>query len=111
MGPAMAFNAVASIVKSFLDPDTPVNHGSFNPLTIINPTGSFLNAVLPAPCGGMAECRALMCGMMVSALGQALPDSLVGDLKGGANHMYISGPRPDDGERSAGHRPGRRRGP
>ena len=97
VGPAMAFNAVASIVKSYLDPDTPVNHGSFNPLTIVNPPGSFLNAVLPAPCGGMAECRALMCGMMVSALGQALPDRLVGDLKGGANHMYISGPRPDDG--------------
>lgn len=45
----------------------------------------------------MAECRALMCGMMVSALGQALPDRLVGDLKGGANHVYISGPRPDGG--------------
>ena len=97
VGPAMAFNAVASIVKSYLDPDTPVNHGSFNPLTVINPPGSFLNAVLPAPCGGMAECRALMCGMMVSALGQALPDRLVGDLKGGANHMYISGPHPDNG--------------
>lgn len=97
VGPAMAFNAVASIVKSFLDPDTPVNHGSFNPLTVINPPGSFLNAVLPAPCGGMAECRALMCGLVVSALGQALPHKLVGDLKGGANHMYVSGPRPDGG--------------
>ena len=98
VGPAMAFNAVATIVKSYLDPDTPVNHGSFNPLTIINPPGSFLNAVLPAPCGGMAECRALMCGLMVSALGQALPDMLVGDLKGGANHMYISGIRSGNGE-------------
>lgn len=95
VGPAMAFNAVASIVKSYLDPDTPVNHGSFNPITVINPPGSFLNAILPAPCGGMAECRALMCGLVVSALGQALPHKLVGDLKGGANHMYVSGPRPD----------------
>jgi N-methylhydantoinase B len=97
VGPAMAFNAVASIVKSFLDPDTPVNHGSFHPLAIINPPGSFLNATLPAPCGGMVECRALMCGLMVSALGRALPGKLVGDLKGGANHVYVSGPRPDGG--------------
>ena len=95
VGPAMAFNAAASIVKSFLDPDTPVNHGSFNPLEIVNPPGSFLNATLPAPCGGMVECRALMCGLVVSALGQALPEKRVGDLKGGGNHVYVSGPHPD----------------
>ena len=95
VGPAMAFNAVGSIVKSFLDSDTPVNHGSFNPIEIVNPPGSFLNATLPAPCGGMAECRALMCGLVVSALGQALPEKRVGDLKGGANHVYVSGPHRD----------------
>ena len=95
VGPAMAFNAVATMVKAFLDPDTPVNHGSFKPLTIINPQGSFLNATLPAPCGGMVECRALLSALMVSALGQALPARRVGDLKGGANHVYLSGPRAD----------------
>ena len=94
VGPAMAFNAVASIVKSCLDPDTPVNHGSFTPIEIVNPPGSFLNATLPAPCGGMVECRALMCGLVVSALGQALPERRVGDLKGGGNHVYVSGPHP-----------------
>ena len=94
VGPAMALNAVASLVKSYLDPQTPVNHGSFNPLQVINPVGSFLNATLPAPCGGMVECRALMIALMVSALGQALPDKRVGDLKGGANHVYMSGPHP-----------------
>ena len=94
VGPAMALNAVASVVKSYLDPHTPVNHGTFNPIKVINPPGSFLNATLPAPCGGMAECRAVMVAMMVSALGQALPEKLVGDLKGGANHVYMSGPKP-----------------
>lgn len=97
VGPAMAFNAVASVVKSFLDPTTPVNHGSFNPLTIVNPAGSFLNATLPAPCGGMVECRALMVGLTVAALGQAVPTAIAGDLKGGANHMYISGTHPEHG--------------
>ena len=93
-GPAMALNAVASLAKSYMDPHTPVNHGSFNPIEVINPPGSFLNATLPAPCGGMAECRAIMVALMVSALGQALPERLVGDLKGGANHVYMSGPQP-----------------
>ena len=91
VGPAMAFNAVATMVKAFLDPHTPVNHGSFNPLEIVNPAGSFLNATLPAPCGGMVECRALLSALVVSALGLALPHKRVGDLKGGANHVYLSG--------------------
>ena len=102
VGPAMALNAVASVVKSYLDPHTPVNHGTFNPIKVINPPGSFLNATLPAPCGGMAECRAIMVAMMVSALGQALPEKLVGDLKGGANHVYMSGPQPSGSDGTAG---------
>ena len=102
VGPAMALNAVASVVKSYLDPYTPVNHGTFNPIKVINPPGSFLNATLPAPCGGMAECRAVMVAMMVSALGQALPEKLVGDLKGGANHVYMSGPKPGGADDRAG---------
>jgi N-methylhydantoinase B len=102
VGPAMALNAVASVVKSYLDPHTPVNHGSFNPLEVVNPSGSFLNATLPAPCGGMVECRAIMVALMVSALGQALPERLIGDLKGGANHVYMSGPRPGAGNDKAG---------
>ena len=102
VGPAMALNAVATVVKSFLDPLRPVNHGSFNPIEVINPPGSFLNATLPAPCGGMSECRALMVALMVSALGQALPEKLVGDLKGGANHVYMSGPKPVRGGDKAG---------
>ncbi|MCG8548206.1 MAG: hydantoinase B/oxoprolinase family protein, partial [Alphaproteobacteria bacterium] len=76
-------------------PETPVNHGSFMPIDVINPEGSFVNARLPAPCGGMVECRALLAGLMVGALGQAMPEKLVGDLKGGANHVYISGPLAD----------------
>ena len=43
----------------------------------------------------MVECRALMAGLVVSALGRALPEKRVGDLKGGGNHVYVSGPHPD----------------
>ncbi len=102
VGPAMALNSVATVVKSYLDPHTPVNHGTFNPIKIINPPGSFLNATLPAPCGGMAECRSIMVAMTVSALGQALPEKLVGDLKGGANHVYMSGPQLRNSKDKAG---------
>jgi N-methylhydantoinase B len=91
-GPAMALNAVGTIVKAFLDPKTPINHGSFNPIEVVAPERSFINAREPAPCGGMAEVKFLIDSVVASAMGQAVPEMSVGDLKGGANHVHIAGP-------------------
>ena len=96
-GPAMAFNAVGTIVKAFLDPNTPINHGSFNPITVTAPEKSFINARETAPCGGMAEVKFLIDSVVAAAMGQVVPEMSVGDLKGGANHIHIAGPRPDGG--------------
>jgi N-methylhydantoinase B len=93
-GPAMALNAVGTIVKSFLDPKTPINQGSFNPITVISEPGTFINARNDAPCGGMAECKFLIDSVVASAMGQVVPEMTVGDLKGGANHVIISGSAP-----------------
>lgn len=95
-GPAMALNAVGTIVKSFLDPKTPINQGSFNPITVLSEPGTFINARNDAPCGGMAECKFLIDSVVASAMGKVAPEMTVGDLKGGANHVIISG---SDGER------------
>ena len=92
-GPAMAFNAVGTIVKAFLDPRTPINHGSFNPIRVIAPERSFINARETAPCGGMAEVKFLIDSVAAAAMGQVVPGMMVGDLKGGANHVHIAGPR------------------
>ena len=59
-GVSIAFNAVCTIVKAFLDPHTSINHGSFQPVEVIAPEGTFINARPPAPCGGMAEVKALL---------------------------------------------------
>jgi N-methylhydantoinase B len=93
-GPAMALNAVGTIVKSFLDPKTPINQGTFNPITIISEEGTFINARNDAPCGGMAECKFLIDSVVASAMGKVAPEMTVGDLKGGANHVIISGSDP-----------------
>ena len=95
VGPAMALNAVGTIVKSFLDPSTPINHGAFAPITVIAPERSFINARYPAPCGGMVECKALMDTVVTAAMSQAVPEKATGDNKGGGNHVYVSGPNPD----------------
>ena len=94
IGPSMALNSLGTIVKSFLDPKTPINHGSFAPLKVIAPEGSFVNAQYPAPCGGMAEVKHLLDSLVAGALGEAVPEMKIGDHKGGANHTYISGPEP-----------------
>lgn len=99
VGPALAPNAVFTIAKAFLDPHVPINHGSFAPIEVRNPPGSFINARYPAPCGGMAEVKFLIDSVVAAAFGQALPDRSVGDLKGGANHTHIAGFRPESGER------------
>jgi N-methylhydantoinase B len=96
-GPAMAFNAVGTIVKAFLDPRTPINHGSFNPISVVALEKSFINARDPAPCGGMAEVKFLIDSVVAAAMGQVVPEMSVGDLKGGANHIHIAGPRPGGG--------------
>ena len=96
-GPAMALNAVGTICKAFLDPRTPINHGSFNPIEVIAPVGSFINARETAPCGGMAEVKFLIDSVVAAAMGQVVPEMMVGDLKGGANHIHVAGPDPRGG--------------
>ena len=93
-GPAMPLNAVGTIVKAFLDPKTPINHGSFNPIQVIAPERSFINARETAPCGGMAEVKFLIDSVVAAAMSQVVPEMSVGDLKGGANHIHIAGPDP-----------------
>lgn len=96
-GPAMALNAVGTIVKAFLDPKTPINHGSFHPIRVIAPERSFINARETAPCGGMAEVKFLIDSVVAAAMAQVAPQMMVGDLKGGANHVHIAGPRAGGG--------------
>ena len=97
VGPAMAFNSAGTVIKSFLDPRTPINHGSFAPIRVIAPEGTFVNARYPAPCGGMAEVKHLLDAVMAGALCRAVPEMTIGDHKGCANHAYIAGPKPGGG--------------
>lgn len=95
VGPSMARNAVVTIAKAFLDPDSPINHGSFAPVDVEIPKGSFLNAGPPAPCGGMAEVKFLLDSTVAAAFGQIIPEMITGDARCTANHTYISGPYPE----------------
>jgi N-methylhydantoinase B len=91
VGPAMAINSAGTILKAFLDPDTPINHGSFQPIRVHAPEGTFINARPPVACAGSVEVKTLLDSLIAGALGQALPRQMVGDLKGTGNHISIAG--------------------
>src|SRR5437773_1241035 len=98
VGPAMAPTGAFTVIKSFLDPGTDVNSGSFRPLTVITPPGTIVNANSPAPCGGMVEVKYCVETAVMGALAQALDGRVAGDHKGGGNHCYVGGPDPRTGE-------------
>ena len=60
MGPGNSGEAVAAtgtfiVLKTFLDPGYPINHGNFRPIEVRVPQGSFLNAQYPASCAGSSS--------------------------------------------------------
>jgi N-methylhydantoinase B len=91
VGPAMAASSVFSVLKAFLDPATPINHGAYAPVHVHAPERSFINARLPAPCGGMAEVKFGIDSVVAAALMQVPGIVHTGDCKGTANHYHVSG--------------------
>src|SRR6185436_18638233 len=85
LGPAPATTATFTMTKALLDPAGPINAGALRPLKVIAPLGTVVNARPPAACGAIGEVRRALEGLIVGALGIAIPDRLVGDLKGASN--------------------------
>lgn len=95
LGPAPATTATFTMTKALLDPAGPINAGALRPLKITAPLGSVVNARPPAACGAIGEVRRALESLVVGTLGKAIPERLVGDLKGASNITSVSGPRPD----------------
>ena len=97
-GPAVAATGAFIVLKAFLDPAQPINHGNFRPITITAPEGSFFNARYPASCAGSSEVRHAAISAVLGAMSQAMPERMAGDIKGTSNHIYIGGKDPDRAE-------------
>ena len=94
-GPAVAATGAFIVLKAFLDPSEPINHGNFRPITITAPEGSFFHARYPASCAGSSEVRHAAISAVLGAMSQAMPERMAGDIKGTSNHIYIGGKDPD----------------
>ena len=98
LGPAPATTATFTMTKALLDPSGPINAGAQRPLKVTAPLGSVVNARPPAACGAIGEVRRALESLVVGTLGMAIPDRLVGDLKGASNIVSIGGPHPAQSE-------------
>ena len=79
------------IVKSWLDPKTPVNGGTFRPMKFIIPEGSCLAAQLPAAVGGCWDVYRQLQSAVVGIFSQVMPHEAGGENIGSGQHRYIAG--------------------
>jgi N-methylhydantoinase B len=69
-------------VKAALDPEGPINHGTFRPIRLRAPEASIVDVRLDAPAGAHGEVRKRAVSVMLGALAQVVPDLVSGDLCG-----------------------------
>ena len=69
-------------VKAVLDPEGPINHGTFRPIRLLAPEASIVDVKLDAPAGAHGEVRKRAVSVMLGALAQVVPALVSGDLCG-----------------------------
>ncbi len=69
-------------VKAVLDPEGPINHGTFRPIRLQAPEASIVDVKLDAPAGAHGEVRKRAVSVMLGALAQVVPELVSGDLCG-----------------------------
>jgi N-methylhydantoinase B len=93
-------NAVEAIVRSatwycvrlLADDDVPVNHGCFQPVTVITPPHSLLNPDFPAAVAvGNTETGQRVTDVVLGALAQALPGRIPAASQGTMNNFTCGG--------------------
>jgi N-methylhydantoinase B len=90
-GPAQGFSGVFTMIKSWLEPETPVNGGAMRPVRVVMPERSFLNARRPAPVAGYSEVSYIVEHTVIGLLAQILPEKIGAPPEASANHTYIGG--------------------
>jgi N-methylhydantoinase B len=82
---------VVVAVKAALDPEGPINQGTFRPIRLEAPEASIVDVKLDAPAGAHGEVRKRAVSVMLGALAQVIPDLVSGDLCGTSFPNAIGG--------------------
>ena len=90
-GPSVTRGGTFTMIKSLLDPLSPVAGGSFRPFKFIIPEGTITSARLPAPVSGVWEVMRGVESVVTGAFAQFLSEPLVADSIGTSNHVFVGG--------------------
>jgi N-methylhydantoinase B len=96
----MTYSGVFFAVKILTDPEIPVNAGTFRPVELKLPEGSFLNAVRPAAvCAGNTETTQRIADTVLKVFAQFAPDRIPAASQGTMNLIGIGGHDPRHGNK------------
>lgn len=89
---AVARSATYYVARCLMPDDTPTNHGTFAPITVIAPEGSVVNACPPAAVAqGSVETSQRITDVIFGALAAALPDIIPAASQGTMNNITAGG--------------------
>lgn len=94
---AVTAASVFIALKSTLDAQHALNHGSFRPVTVVAPEGTIVNVGHPAPAGSHGEIRKRVIATMLGALSRACPELVSADIHRTSFHNLIGGIDPATG--------------
>jgi N-methylhydantoinase B len=97
-GIAQTISACRVAYKLLINPDRPVDGGTFPTLTVRAPEGSIFHAQEPAPCGWYFTPLGLLIDLIVKALAPAVPDEAAGAHYGDSMVIYLAGLDPRKGD-------------
>lgn len=85
-------------IKCALDPESPRNEGSFQPVSVKAPVGSILNPVFPAPVAARQLTGHLLTGAIYGCLAQVVPELVVAESGSAPTLRTVFGGRTRDGQ-------------
>lgn len=95
---AITVSAVSYVFRCLLGDDVPASAGLMQPIEVIAPEGTVINAVHPASvAGGNVETSQRIVDVLFKALAQALPDKIPAASQGTMNNLTIGGIDPRSG--------------
>ncbi|MCC7283512.1 MAG: hydantoinase B/oxoprolinase family protein [Acetobacteraceae bacterium] len=87
--------AVLFGLKVLVDPDGPTNHGMLEPVTIVAPAASVVNASFPAATAARAQTCQRIIDAVLGAFAKAIPDRVIAASNGANGAAAFSGTGPD----------------
>lgn len=89
---SVTLSAVYFITRCITDPNIPANQGCFEPVRVIAPEGTILNAKPPAPvAGGNVETSQRVVDVSLRAFGKLVPGRVCAACQGTMNNLTIGG--------------------